>query len=143
LKPYKGRIKALIEILSFKQGGQYANVELLENLIMAEDKNNHNWAIFVMKSFRQQMNLAKWTDKRLANFKGAEWIDVLLQQIWTEDALVEGVESKNEVNVEGNDSSAPRHLSPVVLLDTPSTNYGSNNKTDGGQRQTASKPSTL
>jgi hypothetical protein len=36
-------------------------VELLENLIAAEDKDNHNWAPFVMKSFRQQMNLVKKT----------------------------------------------------------------------------------
>jgi hypothetical protein len=45
-------------------------VELLENLIAAENEGNHNWAPFVMKSFRQQMNLVKITDRHLTNFKG-------------------------------------------------------------------------
>jgi hypothetical protein len=53
------------------------------------------------------------------------------------------VESEDEVSIEGNDSSAPRHPSLVVFLDTPSTDCGSSNRADVGQRQTASKPSTL
>jgi hypothetical protein len=78
LEPYQGKIQALIEILYYKQGGRYASVELLENLIAIEDKGNHNWAPFVMKSFRWQMNPVKKIDRRLTNFKGAEWVDVLL-----------------------------------------------------------------
>jgi hypothetical protein len=35
LEPYQSRIQALKEIPSFKQGGKYASVELLENLIEA------------------------------------------------------------------------------------------------------------
>jgi hypothetical protein len=53
LEPYQGRIQVLTEILSFKQGGRYASVELLENLIVVEDEGDHNWAFFVMKSFRR------------------------------------------------------------------------------------------
>jgi hypothetical protein len=53
---------------------------------------------------------------------------------------VEGVESEEEV--EGSDSSAPRQPSPVLIPNTFPTDYGNNDRTDGGQRLTASKLST-
>jgi hypothetical protein len=54
--------------------------------------------------------LVKKKDKHLTNFKRAGWIDFFLYQIWPDDEVVEGVESKDEVEVsiEGSDSSAPR-----------------------------------
>ena len=55
---------------------------LLEYLILAEDEGNLIWALFVMKSFIQQMNLVKKKDKRLTNFKGTEWVDVLLRVVY-------------------------------------------------------------
>jgi hypothetical protein len=70
-------------------------------------------------------------------------LDVFLRQLWPADELVEGVESQDEVSIEGSDSSTPRHPSPIVLLDTPSTDCGSNDRADIGQQQTANKPSTL
>jgi hypothetical protein len=125
LEPYQGRIQALTEVLSFKQGRKYASIELLEYLISAEDEGNLNWAPFMMESFRRQMNLVKKKDKHLTNFKGAEWVDVLLRQFWPDDELVEGVESEEEVEssveVEGNDSSVPCQPLPVLIPDTPST----------------------
>jgi hypothetical protein len=33
-----------------------------------------------MKSFKQQMNLVKKKGKHLTNFKGVEWVNVLLRQ---------------------------------------------------------------
>jgi hypothetical protein len=49
VEPYQGRIEALTKILSFKQGGKYASVKLLKNLISAEDEGNHNWGPFVIR----------------------------------------------------------------------------------------------
>ena len=55
--------------------------------------------------------MVKKRDKRVMNFKVAEWIDVLLRQFWPDDELVEGVEFEEEVEdsaeVEGSDSAAP------------------------------------
>jgi hypothetical protein len=52
------------------------------------------------------MNLLKKKDKRLTNYEGAKWIDVFLRQIWPDGEIIEGVESKDEVSAEDNDSSA-------------------------------------
>lgn len=85
-----------------------------------------------MKSFKQQMNLVKRTNRHLTNFKGVEWVDVHLRQLWTEDELVEGVESKDKINIEGSDSFVSFHPLPVVLLNMPSPDYGNNGKPDVG-----------
>jgi hypothetical protein len=78
------------------------------------------------------MNLVK-KDKRLTNFKGAKWVNVLLRHLWPNDEVVKGVESKDEVEVSRKGSNISTfHQPSLVLISGPPIDCGNNDRTDGG-----------
>jgi hypothetical protein len=88
------------------------------------------------------MNSVKRKDRRLTNFKGADWIEVLLQKFWPDNVIVGGIESDDELSAEDSDNFAPCQPSPMVTIDTLPTVCGSDDRINQEQRQTTSKPST-